>query len=459
MGGLLVLSGLSAPVVVTVAGVFAYLLLGTASTREPLLFAVVFLLVLEIFPPFYFSQLGETPIFVSFFLLPIALKVIVTRLPAMRFHWDPVACALAIFLFGTALSIPFAFWLSGAGVGASGLSRWLLLSQAALVFYLIRGGARREASRTERGMFRLLLTGAVLSAAYGIVDFVWPIPLPHPAADQFIWLAGVVLRRAQGVFYESSNFANFCGFFLVASAAAFLTHKEHYLGVPRSLLMAFMSILSLAILVAFSRTTWVSVIVALFTAMVLSRVIKFRRAVAVFGAVAIPIVLLWTLSPDLWNYLVSARLGRLTDIFNDPNFATSGRFDTWTRVLSIMRENPQYLLFGVGYKTLSVTRLFHGEIITDNGYLSLLLETGFAGLGGFLVLSGVILRTFFRLARSANEVLAFWATVLFSIWCGELVQLLATDAYTYWRNIVIFVALMAWTLNLAERAERSGASA
>jgi hypothetical protein len=60
------------------------------------------------------------------------------------------------------------------------------------------------------------------------------------------------------------------------------------------------------------------------------------------------------------------------------------------------------------------------------------------------------------LARSANELLAFWATVLFSIWCGELVQLLATDAYTYWRNVVVFAALMAWTLNLAERVGISG---
>jgi O-antigen ligase len=175
-----------------------------------------------------------------------------------------------------------------------------------------------------------------------------------------------------------------------------------------------------------------------------------------FAAAAVPIILLWTLSPELWSYLVNARVGQVFDIFDDPNFATSGRFDTWIRVLSIMRDQPQYLLFGIGYKTLAITRLFHGEIITDNGYLSLLLETGIAGLAGFLVLSGAILRTFFRLARSANELLAFWATVLFSIWCGELVQLLATDAYTYWRNIVVFAALMAWTLNLAERVALSG---
>jgi O-antigen ligase len=119
-----------------------------------------------------------------------------------------------------------------------------------------------------------------------------------------------------------------------------------------------------------------------------------------------------------------------------------------------MREHPQYLIFGIGYKTLPVTRLFHGEIITDNGYLSLLLETGISGLAGLLIFSYSILKTFLRLARSADDRLAFWSAVLFSIWCGELVQLLAADAYTYWRNIIILAALIALTANLAERAER-----
>jgi hypothetical protein len=456
MGILLVLSGSLAAVVVGVAGAYVYLLLGAASRRQPMIFAVVLLLTLEILPPFYFSQLGEVPVFMSFFLLPIALVIVATRFHEMHFEWDSVARGLALFLAGTALSVPFAFWLSGMSVGMDSLSRWILLSHAALAFYLIRGGAWSEATRTEGQIPRILLAGAVLSAGYGIVDFIWPVPLQHPAADQFIWLNGTVLRRAQGVFYESSNFGNFCAFFLIACGIAFLSRRERYLGFPRLLLIASISILSLAVLVAFSRSTWVSLIVALFASLRLSRRVSFSRIMMVFAAAAVPIILLWTLSPELWAYLVNARVGQVMDIFDDPNFATSGRFDTWIRVLSIMRDQPQYLLFGIGYKTLAITRLFHGEIITDNGYLSLLLETGIAGLAGFTVLSAAILRTFFRLAHSANEVLAFWSTVLFSIWCGELVQLLATDAYTYWRNIVIFAALMAWTLNLAERAEISG---
>ena len=455
MGAVLAFSGKPVGFVVVLAATVAYALFRLVSIRMPLVLAAGILLSLEIFPPLYFTELGETPLFVSLFLIPIVVAVVVIRYPEISVAWDPVSKGLVAFLVGTALSIPFAFWLSGPSVGMSSLSRWLLLSHAAVLYYLIRASSHQQSTRAERWIFGLLLTGAVLSAGYGILDFLSPIPLPHPAADQFIWLEGSVLRRAQGLFYESSNFANFCGFFLIAASTAFLARKERYVGIPRFLLVLFISTLSLAVLVSFSRSTWASVLTALFASLMLSRFVRLPRGVAVLCAVLVPLCFLWILSPGLWDYLVSARVGRLFEIIDDPNSATSGRFETWTRMLSIMRDEPQYLFFGIGYKTLTVTRLFHGEIVTDNGYLSLLLESGLAGLAGFALFSKAILGTFLRLARAGPELPAFWATVLFSIWCGELVQLLAADAYTYWRNISIFAALMALTLNIAEREERS----
>jgi len=454
-GAMLTLSGHPIAFVVAGAGATACLLFVLVSIAEPLILATGLLLVLEVLPPFYFPQLNETPIYVSFLLLPIVLVVVLMRFPDIRWEWDPLGRGLVVFLAGIAASIPFAFWLSGTRAGLDSLSRWLLLCHAAPAYFLIRGCTHEGSGRIERRIFRLLLLGAVVSAAYGIVDFVWPIPLAHPAADQFIWLEGAVVRRAQGVFYESSNFANFCGFFLTATAAAFLARRERFLGVPRSLLVVCISVLSLAVLVAFSRSTWASVLTALLASFLLGRFVRTPRGIAVVAAILVPLCLLWVFSPDLWDYFVQGRMGRLFEIVDDPNSATSGRFDTWIHVISILKENPQYLLFGIGYKTLTVTRIFHGEIVTDNGYLSLLLETGFAGLAGFLLWSGAILKVFFRLAHSVHEMTAFWATVLFSIWCGELVQLLAADATTYWRNIAIFTALMALTLNLADRAEHS----
>src|SRR5262245_35587139 len=450
------LSDVSVELTASTIALVVYVLFAIVAIREPLIFVVVFLLVLELFPPLYFTSSGETPIYISFFLLPVAVAIVLTRFPDIHFSWDPVAKGLMLFLMGTAFSLPFAWWLSGSAVAKESLSRWLLLSQAALVYYLIRGCARPEATQTEQRMFRILFLGAVLTAVYGVIDFVWPISLSqHPSAEQYIWLNSTVLRRAQGVFYESSNFANLCGFFLVAATTSFLARKERYLGVHRSPLALFMSVLSLAILVTFSRSTWISVIIAVLASVLVSPFVRIRRGVLVLLALSIPLIMLWSYSAELWNYLVSARVGRLADIFSDPNVATSGRFDTWIRVLSIIRGHPQYLIFGIGYKTLPVTRLFHGEIITDNGYLSLLLETGISGLCGFLILSLSILKTFFTLARTASALTAFWSGILYSLWCGELVLLLAADSYTYWRNIVIITAMMAITLNLAERSEFS----
>lgn len=451
VGCLLVLLGPGPRWPLLVMGIIAYLLFGAVSIKDPLIFVVTFLVILEISPPFFFVQTGLTPVYLSFFLLPIGAAIVVCRLQDLHFAGDPVASGLAIFLVSVALSLPFACWLSGAGPGAGSFSRWLLLSQMAFIYYLIRGGARATETGCERWAFRLLLAGALISAAYGIIDFVWPVPFSHPAADQFIWLGTMILRRAQGVFYESSNFGNFCGFFLFITSAALLARKEQVLCIRRSALVVSVAILSLAVLVAFSRSTWASVFVALLVFASITGHVKVRRGAILLLVLAVLLFLLWKLSPGLWSYLLNARVGTLAEIFVSPNDATSGRFDTWSNVIKIISDNPQYLAFGIGYKTLTFTRLFHGEITVDNGYLSLLLETGLAGLAAFLFFSGAILKTFFRLSHARDQATAFWSAVLFSLWCGQLIQLLAVDAYTYWRNMVVFAAFAAFTLNRAAR--------
>jgi O-antigen ligase len=334
--------------------------------------------------------------------------------------------------------------------------RWLLLCQSALVYVLIRGGARREEARVERWMFRILLLAAVVSALYGLVDFVSPIPLPHPAADQFIWLRHSILRRAQGVFYESSSFANLCGFFLAIAVGAFFARQERLVGAPRLCLWLSVAILSMAVLVAFSRSAWVSVITTLLVFMGINQRVRFRRGAAFFVLLGLPLAILWRYSPELWDYFLNARVGYLSRVFADPNLASSGRFETWNRLWPILREYPHYLLFSIGYKTLPLTRLFHEEIIADDGYLSLLIETGLLGLGGYLAFSVSVFRTFRSPLRAGRKHLAFWCAALFSFWCGECVQMLSADAYTYWRNMAVFTAVVALVMNRAEREELTG---
>jgi hypothetical protein len=428
-----------------------YVFFVAMSLRHPLVFVTVFLVSVIAFPPLYFSSLGDTPIYISSLLIPAGLAVLVTRLPDFHLPSDAVARGLLLFLAGTGLSLPFAWWLSGDAIGGQSLLRWLLLAQTALIFVLVRGMARWRIDRAERSILFVFVVAAVASAVYGIVDFFWPIPLPHPAADQFIWLETAVVRRAQGVVYEASSFGNLCGIFFVIASAAFLAGQERAVRIARPWLLLCIAVLSFAVFLCFSRSVWGNVLVSLAVFVGSSGMVKLRRAWAFAVAFLTPMTLLWFYVPELWNYFTGNRIGYFGQIFGDPNLVTSGRLETWATVFSILREYPKYLLFGVGYKTLPFTRLFHQEIITDNGFLNLLLETGIFGLGGFLAFTAAVFKSFSRLSRRSVGTQLFWSAALFSLWCGEWVQMMAADAYTYWRSMVVLIALMAFALNQAER--------
>ena len=434
-----------------VAACCLYVFFAAVSLSRPLIFVTVFLVFLIVLPPLYFSSLGDTPIYLSSLLVPVGFAVLVARLPDFHLRLDAVAKGLALFLAGTGLSLPFAWWLSGEAIGKQSLLRWLMLAQTALIYVMVRAGVRLWKNRAEQWIRTFLLVAAVASAGYGIIDFFWPVPLAHPAADQFVWLQRAVVRRAQGVFYEASNFANLCGLFLLIASAAFLARQKRAVGVARPWLLLFIAILSLAEFVSFSRGAWGNVVVSLLVFIGISGQVKFRRTWSFFVALGTPLTVLWFYAPELWNYFVGNRIGYFAQILADPNLFTSGRLETWSTVASIISDHPQYMLSGIGYKTLPFTRLFHQEIITDNGFLNLLLETGVVGLAGFLAFSVAVFKTLLRLTRRSSGAQAFWSAVLFSFWCGEWVQMIGQDAYTYWRSMVIFVALMAFALNGADR--------
>lgn len=460
---LAVLIGLNASAVagnpvfwIGLAGLVLYGLFLRESIRKPMVFVFTFLAVLILLPPFFFRRTGENPVFVSTLLAPVGLAVIVVRWQSWSRRLDSIGKGLLTFLVGIGLSLPFAFVLSGDKIGWESLFRWLMLAQMGLVYWIIRTNCSGAACAR---IIPWLIIAAVISASYGIFDFFWPVPIPHPSADQYIWSESAVIRRAQGVFYESCNFANFCGFFLLVTAGAVFTGRERLLRIRRIYLLLFIVVLALAVLFAFSRSAWGSLLLSLSVLILVSRRARIGRTLLFSAALGIPLLLVGLWTPEIWHYLVAARIGSFSQILIDPDSVSSGRLTVWARVVSILFDNPQYLVFGIGYKTLPFTRLFHGEIITDNGYLSLLLETGILGLVGFLAFSRSVLGTFLSLARSAQGAAAFWSALLFSLWCGEIVQMLAADAHTYWRNLIVYTALMACTLNMSESESGQQASA
>src|SRR5262249_27105047 len=135
VGSLVSLSGSPLGIVAVALGVLGYVLFAASCVRAPFIFITTFLLVLEVLPPFFFPQTGDRPVYLSFFLLPIGLAIFLVRFPEMTLPEDPIGIGLALFVGGTAVSLPFAWWLSGPEAGMEGLWRWLLLSQAALIYY------------------------------------------------------------------------------------------------------------------------------------------------------------------------------------------------------------------------------------------------------------------------------------------------------------------------------------
>jgi O-antigen ligase len=242
-------------------------------------------------------------------------------------------------------------------------------------------------------------------------------------------------------------------------SAAYLTRQEHILKLPRVVLLSAMTLLWTATIVAFSRSAWANLLVTLLVFAIVSRQVRLRRVLIFVSLLVLPLAAFAVYSPELWNYLVMNRIGSSFQIFDDPDMVSSWRIATWKHIGAIFQDYPHYLIFGVGYKSLSHSRLFHDRIITDNGYLNLLLETGIVGLSGFLLFSASVFKTFWGISRRATGAAAFWSLFLFSFWCGESVQLLVADAYTYWRNMLVFLALMALVMNWMERERERSLSA
>ena len=112
------------------------------------------------------------------------------------------------------------------------------------------------------------------------------------------------------------------------------------------------------------------------------------------------------------------------------------------KLLGFFADHPWFLLFGIGYKTLPHTNLFGTTLIPDNGFLSLAFETGILGLVAFLILSITVLRSLHRTSQQQNSTIRTYSAFLFAFWCGQMVQMLTGDIFTYWRNLVIYFLFM-----------------
>jgi O-antigen ligase len=305
------------------------------------------------------------------------------------------------------------------------------------VFFYGAYGPGREVN--ARRSVQLLYAAAAMAALFACVDFYYQFPAPAGYGPQFVWLDSGVYRRAQGLFYEASTLGNFCAFFLVMIAVA-LTRCSGEVPVSRKWLLAGGAVFFTALVLSYSRGSLINVAVSLAVLLWMNR----RRVPLVRGAMvaAVGALAIWWIFPA-FAQAYWTRLSASTEfLFTSTNGVLSGRLTSWGTLGDWIAANPWQAFFGIGYKTLPYTQYLGSPVVADNMYLSLLVETGVAGLAALIWLNVAILRA---AAGSARR--SFFGMWMLCFWAGEVVQMASGDLLTYWRVLPVYF----WILALAVR--------
>ncbi len=363
-------------------------------------------------------------------------------------EWSFVAYWLAL-LGSAAMAVAW----SGGRIGALTLARVGLFGIGIYLYFYTAHGPGAAMRARSWGVAKWLYRAAVASALFACVDFYFQWPAPAGFGEQFVWLAGGVYRRAQGVFYEASTLGNVCAFFL-AMAAVSLTRRESPLGRVESVAGA--AVLFAAVVLSFSRATLLNLAAAGAALVYLNRgrVRWARLGAALAAAGAGGVAAAYYAMPQLVDFYWRRLWGSLDAAASEGGAVLSGRMENWSHLLAWLWENPWHAVAGVGYKTLAYSDVTGRAVVADNAFLSALAETGVIGLAAMVAFSYAILRRGFRAARSPDARVSFFGTWIACFWVGELVQMLSGDLLTYWRALPLYF----WALACADDGTPRGDS-
>ncbi len=345
----------------------------------------------------------------------------------------PLAVLFAVLL----ASVGAAAVYSGGEIAAASLARTALFGISVYIFFYARDAAPP---------LQALYFAAVISALFACVDFYFQLPAPAGYGPQYVWLESGVFRRAQGVFYEASTLGNFCAFFLVMIAVA-LSRRRQQAPVSRKALFIGAPVFLAALALSYSRASLVCVGVAL---SVLAwrnrgRVRLGRLALILAAGGAIGLLLLWRIFPVFAEAYWLRLSASAQYLLSATNGVLSGRLENWRILAGWIADHPWRTLLGIGYKTLPYTDYLGEPIVADNMYVSLLIETGIAGLVALVWLNLSILRVAARAASGGNPRRAFYGLWMLCFWAGETVQMASGDILTYWRVLPLYF----WALAMA----------
>jgi O-antigen ligase len=415
--------------------------------RSPTAWLALFFACALLTPPLPIP-LGDSGPHIAIAVAAAGLCVGCLRLAQWRFHPDAPALALIALWTVFVASIAMAVAYSGIAVAASSLARVLLFGISVYVFLYVRDGPGRLTDEASLRGLRWLFWAGVLAALYACVDFYFQFAPPSGYEQQFVWLSSGVYRRAQGFFYEASTLGNLCAFFLEMIAVALFAPGGRLWQsrlFSRTALFIGAAPLATALVLSFSRASLVNVAVALAALVWLRRDrTRWRKLLpgvvfSVLGSAAI----LWAAFP-VFAQIAWLRVAAAFEYFSEsPNAVLSGRIDAWETLSNYLIAHPWHALLGVGYKTLPYSDFIGARTVGDNTYLTLLAETGIAGLFAVIALNIAILCCSYRAARSSDSLRAFTGAWIFCFWTGQTVQMLSADLLTYWRVLPVYFFVLA----------------
>lgn len=421
------------------------LLLLWYSGGHPARWLFLFLAAVLLLPPLPLP-LGDSGPHAALLFAALGGAVGIARRREWRLRRTLLNTAMVCYLIALAASLIPALVVSGPRLAALSLVRIGLFAISLYVFLYLTQGPLRAKTGDEPAWIRFAAACVFIAALVAVLDFAFQFPPLTRYAYQVLRVDAGLVRRAQGFFYDASALGNLSAFFVLMPAALAVC-RARIEGFPfqRWMLAAGTVAVALALLLSYSRGSLVNLLAALAALGLLHRDrIRWRLvipAALVLGTLAG--IASYTLLGDFgWAYW-----GRLAETVRGAlagrGHVLSGRLDTWSYLLEVLRDRPWLLAFGLGYKTLPYTPYLPRPAVADNMFLGMTLEAGLLGLAALLLLLFAILRESKRAARRPEPLTAFLGTWSFCFWVGQLFQMLTADLLTYWRVLPVYMLVLA----------------
>lgn len=321
----------------------------------------------------------------------------------------------------------------GAALAHSAVSLYLYAASVVLAAFV--AGRPREHARLILGAW---VGAALVAAATGLAGYFGLVPGTAELFTKF--------GRATGTFKDP----NVLGAFLVP-AILWLVHLVLERPTRAAVApLAGAALLSLAVLLSFSRGAWINLAVAIaiygYLAWVVAPGERERARILVLGAGVIAALALVLLVASQ-SSAVAQLLAERSSLAQGYDVGPDGRFGGQAKAQALILASPLGIGAGEFHKS------WHHEDV-HNVYLSMFLNAGWLGgtLYAFVVAATVVMGLLHILRDSASRPLL---VVAYAAFVGVVVEGVVIDT-DHWRHFYLLIALV-WGLIAAEDRLRFGA--